>query len=137
MISKENAEALQRLTKGKYKLSKAQIVLLASELRAATEQEIIQAAFPPKLKRERKSAPPKPQWLKDMQTAQKRVSWKAADARDRLLELASNRGFEVSGKKPASFPKAAEAIAAKLGGDQTRDMFVGWVDDYTATHKMV
>ncbi|MEM6410475.1 MAG: hypothetical protein AAF683_02940 [Pseudomonadota bacterium] len=103
----------------------------------ATRQEILEAAFPPKPKRARKPAPPKPQWLKDMQAAQKRVSWKAADARDRLLELASKRGFELSGKKPASFPKAAEEIAAKLGGDQTRDMFVAWIDDYTATHKMV
>lgn len=137
MISPSAQEALQRLCKGKYKLSERQLRLVLQELQSTSIEELLVSAFPPKQTPKRKPAPAKPQWLKDMISAQKKLAWKAAEATDQLYQIAQQNGFRQTSAKQKSFPKAAEAVAAQLGSSRTRDAYIAWVERYQREHKLI
>ena len=72
-----------------------------------------------------------------MQTAQKRISWKAAEAVEKLYKIAMEAGFQSEKPLKKSFPAAAKDVAAQLGEESTKLLFVEWVDEYVSKHAMV
>lgn len=130
-------DQLKRLTKGKNGLSKAEMTDLLTTLRTKETGSLLQALYPERKAPAKKPKAETPAWIKDMQTAQKQLSWKMPEAVERLYLLASETGVEVSGNRKATLPAAAKHIAATLGEAKTRDIFVEWVTLYDKDHTMV
>lgn len=136
MISEETLLVLSRLTKGAKKLSESEVRDLIVDIQGADASQIVEALFAPKPKA-KPARVPTPEWLKAMQLAQKRMSWKAPEAVDKLYSLAESAGYSTEKARKKSFPAAAKDIASKLGEESTKDLFVRWVDDFVANHTMV
>lgn len=134
MISEQYVETLKRLTRGKFKLSEDQMLGLIEEVKGADAPDILCAVFPPKAKRVKK---PVPEWLKEMDEARKRLSWKASDAVAKIYELASLSAVELNGAHKKSFPAAARHLASSIGEEAAKTMFVDWVDQFAENHRMV
>lgn len=135
MISEKTILELSRLTKGAKALTEPDLRDLLMEIKHQEVDEVLRAVFAPK----RKLPKPKlevPSWLKSMEAAKKRLSWKSLEAVDRLYELAKESGFEPV-KKKTTFPAAAKDIANDLGGDRINQLFVDWVDEFASTHAMI
>lgn len=136
MISEQTSSALSRLTRGKYKLDEAALKEFLFDIKSTAVDEIVAEIFAPKPKTP-KPKQATPVWLQEMQKAQKRISWKAAEATEQLYSVAANAGFQSEKPKKKSFPAAAKEIAGQLGDEATKILFVDWVNDYVSKHSMV
>jgi hypothetical protein len=136
MIGDETVLILGRLVKGKNKVEPAEMRKLIEDLRGNSTDDVLHVLYSPKPKL-KKPKPVTPEWLKDMQAAQKKVSWRAPEAIEQLYKLAEEVGFSSVGAHKKSFPAAAKDVAGQVGSEKTKDIFVGWVKEYVDKHVMV
>lgn len=73
---------------------------------------------------------------KRMDFHSQKLSWKAAEKRDRLLSLMKSRGITIE-PKPPTFAKAVAAAKSKMGTKRAEQMWSKWIDDYARRHKLV
>tara|TARA_R110000868_G_scaffold187310_1_gene429804 strand:- start:166 stop:576 length:411 start_codon:yes stop_codon:yes gene_type:complete len=136
MICEETALILSRLVKGRNRLEQEDMLRLIEDLKRNSTDEVLLVLYSPQPKL-KKPRTPTPEWLKEMQSAQKQVSWRAPEAIEQLYALANDAGFSSTNSRKKSFPAAAKEIAQRLGAEETKEMFVGWVNEYVRKHKMV
>ena len=137
MISDLTKNTLARILRGANKLDEAQLRAVLLEIQKNQVEDVLKELFEPK--RKKTSSKPKtevPVWLKSMEVAKKKISWKAPEAIDRLYVIAEANGFEP-GTRKSSFPSAAKHIASQIGEARISTSFVDWVDEYVSTHSMI
>lgn len=130
--------ALKRLTTGKNGLSREAFEALCSDIRSSSVRELADRVFAPPPK---KSAAPKPEWLRRMDMAKKRFkSWSAADFITALYKVAVDEGWvtqKVADDRPASltFPRAAAKLAETAGKENVSRAFVAYINQRADTDK--
>ena len=135
MTEIELADVLRRLTRGKYKLNEPEMRAFLERLKSTTTDELLQATFPVKPARKPTAKKPNPQWIQDMETARKSLSWRVADAIARLYLLAEERSVEIKGAKKKSFVAASRHVAEAYGEESTRDLFLQWVGEFADANR--
>ena len=120
-MREDTVAILKRLSKGKAALTPEQLVAFCSDLASASADEVRNAVA--KKVTTKKAAAPKPQWLASMEADKKRLTWSAAEAARKLIEMSIDEGFIPAGKfdglkKPPLFSTAAKTIAKEVGGDR-------------------
>ncbi|MEH6808571.1 MAG: hypothetical protein V7651_06935 [Hyphomonas oceanitis] len=136
MIGENTILILGRLVKGRNKVEQEEMRKLIEDLQGNSTDDVLHALYSPKPKPKKPKAEV-PEWLKKMQDAQKKVSWRAPEAIEQLYALADEVGFSSVGVRKRSFPAAAKEVAQQLGPDKTKDLFVEWVKEYVEKHVMV
>lgn len=133
-MTEEMFAALQRLTRGKYKLEKGEFAELLSAISAAENDDILVRLFPEKPKPKPRSV--KPQWLKDVESSKKQIRWSAQEAALKLYDVVESEGLTVSGQRKTSFAASARHVAGEIGEQRTRDIFCNWVEGYVENNTM-
>lgn len=137
MISDLTKQTLARILKGANKLDEAQLREVLLEIQKSKVDDVLRELFEPKQKKKSSQAKPVvPAWLKSMEVAKKKISWKSPEAIDRLYIIAEANGFEP-GTRKASFPSASKHIASQIGEARISASFIDWVDEYVSTHSMI
>lgn len=128
MTSKSTVDALARLGRGRYKLSKGELKQFHLELRNLSYDEIEAIVFPPTTKSVRG---PDPDWLKSLRKVYRSVSWSAADAEKELRQLTAKLSGHSLDK--GSFKKTATAAAKAIGEHKIVSQFQAHVASFSGT----
>lgn len=135
-MSEIAVRALKRLTTGKAKLSQDEFEEFVHFIRQTLDAELKELAYPapaPRRSSSKSPTPPKPQWLKDMESAKKKIAWASPqEAIGKLYDIARTAGFPPTAKKQKSFPKAVAEIAGVIGETRIRATYVNWVSAHIA-----
>lgn len=129
-MSDTAVRALKRLTVGKAKLSESEFEEFVRFIRQSPDAELKELAYPVPVRRK---TPPKPQWLKDVESAKKKIAWASPqEAVGKLYDIARTAGFPPATVKQKTFPKAAAEIASVIGEARIRTTYVNWVSAHVA-----
>lgn len=132
-MSEIAVRALKRLTTGRAKLSQDEFEEFVHFIRQTLDAELKELAYPAPAPRRSSPTRPKPQWLKDMESAKKKIAWASPqEAIGKLYDIARTAGFPPAATKQKSFPKAVAEIAGVIGETRIRTTYVNWVSAHIA-----